>query len=110
MYRVVKSHQPESIQPLVVVRGEKLQFERRQTQWEGWLWCMKQNGEKGWVPESWVQLKDNFCIMKRGYDATELKVDPGETLQPLLIAAEWLLAVTFDGKQGWVPLDCVELE
>lgn len=109
MYRVVKSHKPASNKPLVVVRGEKLQFERKQTQWKGWLWCVKQNGEKGWVPESWVQLKDDLCIMMRNYDATELQVDPGEILKPLLIEAEWLLAATSDGKQGWVPLNSVEL-
>lgn len=109
MYKVVKSHKPASNKPLVVVREEKLQFERKQTQWKGWLWCVKQNGEKGWVPESWVHLKNNFCIMKRDYNATELKVDPSETLKPLLIEAEWLLAVASNGKQGWVPLDCVEV-
>jgi hypothetical protein len=100
VYKVIKYHTPASHKPLVLACGEKLQFERRQTQWKGWLWCEKQNCEKGWVPESWAQLKDNHCTMKRVYNATELKVDPGETLQPLLIEAEWLLAVASDGKQG----------
>jgi hypothetical protein len=92
----------------MVSRGERLRCERRETQWEGWLWCAAPDGRAGWVPEPWVELAGEAGVMTRDYDAAELTVAPGDVLEGVLTASSWLLAVTTSGQQGWVPLECVE--
>ena len=107
-YRVIRAHQPDSTNPLIVSKGDRLRCERRQTIWEGWLWCWKPDGPGGWVPEAWVEVEGDTCRMKRGYNAAELLVEPGDYLRPILTQSGWLLAVTRAGVTGWVPLGNVE--
>lgn len=107
-YRVIKPHEPESDDPLIVAAGERLRFERRPTKWKGWLWCTVANGPSGWVPESRVIIDSDFCVMVRDYDAKELAVKPGQTLTGILVDSGWLLAAAPGGVRGWVPLDCVQ--
>lgn len=109
IYRVIQAHKPEDVEPLVLKKGDVVRFERRQTQWEGWLWCTKQTGETGWVPESWVTIEYDNCVMQRDYSAFELTVQPGTTLEANLTESGWLLATTSTGTTGWIPLECVEL-
>jgi hypothetical protein len=107
-YRVVKPHAPESDEPLIVAAGERMRFERRTTQWAGWLWCTVPDGPSGWVPESWIEIEGDFCVMARDYDGTELTVAPDQILTGILIESEWLMADGPDGVRGWVPLGNVE--
>jgi hypothetical protein len=109
-YRVIKSHEPELCEPLVVAEGTRLHFERRPTKWEGWLWCTTAEGESGWVPEAWVELEGEHCIMLRAYDTTELSVNPGDAIRALLIESGWVFGATRTGTLGWVPLECLEAE
>jgi hypothetical protein len=104
----VKSHEPEAVRPLVVSEGQRLRFERRKTQWHGWLWCTTEAGEAGWVPDGWVTIQGGNCVMKRDYDASELTVKVGDTLDAELTESGWLLGGHEAGRRGWVPLDCVE--
>ncbi|HEX9934294.1 MAG TPA: SH3 domain-containing protein [bacterium] len=106
-YRVIKMHQPESCNPLSVPRGERLSFERRKTEWPGWLWCKTQNGRSAWVPEPWVSIEGSACVMERDYDSRELSVKPDDVLTGILALCGWLLAENGDGRRGWVPLDNV---
>jgi len=106
-YHVIKAHRPDSRTPLTARKGKRLRFERRQTKWEGWLWCETQGGKTGWVPESWVRIKGESCVMIRNYDARELTVDRGTTLIGLLTESGWLIAETSSGERGWVPLENV---
>ena len=109
VYRVTIAHESEFKKPLLLSRGERLRFERRTTQWEGWLWCVTQDGQSGWIPEAWVDVEGDTCVMNRDYDATELTVAVGEALKAILTESGWLLAVSASGQTGWVPLECVEL-
>ena len=109
IYRVVRAHEPDSADPLVLRKGEMVSFERRRTVWDGWLWCSKPTGESGWIPESWVEIQRNICVVERDYNATELAVRPSDMLDAILIESGWLLATSSTGTTGWVPLECVEL-
>jgi hypothetical protein len=106
-YRVIKRHQPEPGVSLVVRRGERLSFERRKTEWPGWLWCKTRKGRSAWVPEPWVSIEGSACVIKHDYDSRELSVEPGDVLTGTLSLCGWLLAETGDGRRGWVPLDDV---
>ncbi len=79
-FRVVNRHTSDITQPLVLSKGESISWERRPTQWTGWLWVEKENGCVGWVPEAWMKIDGTSAIMTRDYDATELTVNEGELL------------------------------
>lgn len=107
-FRVIKAHEPDETEPLTLFAGEQLQFERRPTEWEGWLWVRSKDGQMGWVPEAWVEAEGRFCVMTRDYDSTELAVEVGDYLHCLLIESDWLWGETPSGTVGWVPLESLE--
>lgn len=109
-YRVTQTHTPGNDQPLRAQCGERFSYERRPTSWAGWLWCWQPGGRAGWVPEAWVSIEGTECVFQRDYEARELRVEPGEVLQGLLVEAGWLQARRSSGETGWVPLECVVLE
>lgn len=109
LYRVVRAHEPDHANPLVLKKGERVPFERRRTVWDGWLWCSKPTGESGWIPESWVKIRGDICVVERDYNALELAVQSSEMLDAILTESGWLLATSLAGTTGWVPLECVEL-
>jgi uncharacterized protein YgiM (DUF1202 family) len=107
-YRVVKEHRPEGHDPLVVTKGERLRFERKPTQWKGWVWCTSRSGKSGWAPEPWLTVEGGFCVFARDYDATELSLNVGQEVRGDLSVSEWLWVRDEEGKTGWVPLECLE--
>ncbi|MCP4247550.1 MAG: hypothetical protein GY778_10920 [bacterium] len=109
VYRVVRAHELGHADPLVLKKGDRVPFERRQTEWDGWLWCSTPTGESGWIPEPWVKIQGDVCVVQRDYNALELAVQPGATLEAILTESGWLLAISSTGTTGWVPLECVEL-
>ncbi len=109
LYRVVRAHEPDPVDPLVLKKGEMVPFERRRTMWDAWLWCWKPTGESGWIPESWVTIQGDICEVERDYNASELAVQPSEMLDAILTESGWLLAISSTGTTGWLPLECVEL-
>jgi hypothetical protein len=106
-YRVIQPHKSDATDPLIVSKGDLLYYERRQTKWDGWLWCWVLDGKSGWVPESWMEIEGDIGRMIREYNATELTVNRGDYLRPILTESGWLLAVSAAGVTGWVPLECV---
>jgi len=107
-YHVIKAYESESPDPLKVRAGDRLRYERRQTQWPGWIWCTSETGKCGWVPEAWVEIEGDSCVMKRDYEAVELSVNTCDILEEILIESGWLLAKDANGNHGWVPHERVE--
>jgi uncharacterized protein YgiM (DUF1202 family) len=107
-YRVNQCYESSFDEPLVVCKGERLEFERRDSRWAGWIWCTSGSGKTGWVPESWVRIEGNSCVMKRDYSAVELTVREGEKLSTELIESGWIWVENSVGRSGWVPLDHLE--
>jgi hypothetical protein len=118
--RVKKAHRSGFTDPLIARQGDQLSFERRDTEWPGWIWCIAPSGKSGWVPESWVELGpesrvdlgpetreelgSGYCTLKRDYAATELSVEEGTTVTVELIESDWAWATTETGDSGWLPL------
>lgn len=40
-------------------------LQRRETDWPGWIWCTNDSGKSTWVPESWVQIDGDSCVLRR---------------------------------------------
>lgn len=106
--RAREPHVPDSGDVLSLKRGARLEFERRPTEWEGWIWCTSAEGISAWVPESWVTVEGRFCVMLKDYISRELGVDRGDEVTVELTESGWAWVRTPDGDEGWVPLECLE--
>ena len=102
-YRITEPHTSGPGDALVVSKGETLRFERMATEWVGWLWCITDGGRTGWVPEAWVEIEGDTCVMLREYDATELAVAIGDEVTGDLIESGWVHVRNDQGRTGWVP-------
>ncbi|HOD66518.1 MAG TPA: SH3 domain-containing protein [candidate division Zixibacteria bacterium] len=115
-FRVIKHHQAAGGPSRELESGERLQFERRPSEYEGWVWCTAEDGGGGWVPETWLTITQDpaggatagWCFLKRDYSPEELTVHPGDILEGRREESGWLWACTADGRKGWVPRDAVE--
>ena len=61
------------------------------------------------MPESYIELSENSCTMKRDYEATELEVRIGDNLTAIKKEADWYWCEHEDGRIGWVPCRNVEI-
>jgi hypothetical protein len=107
-FRVRKPHAPEPGDVLSVTRGARLEFERRPTEWEGWIWCTSPEGTSAWVPELWTAVEGGFCVMLKDYVSRELTLSEGEEVTGEFIENGWAWVCNSDGDEGWVPLECLE--
>jgi len=102
-YRVIEAYQPEFPDPWTARKGDRLSFERTETEWAGWIWCTSSSGKGAWVPENWVQIDGDSCVMRRDYNATELAVEVGEVLIVEFEESGWAWVRKENGEGGWVP-------
>ena len=108
-YRVSREHRPDDHEPLVFREGERLEYERRPTEWKGWIWCNSSSGRSGWAPESWLSLREeDACVALRDYDSTELNLGVGEVVLVAFFESGWAWAEDERGRNGWVPVACLE--
>lgn len=108
-YRVMRAYRSEFPEPLLVRKGDRLRFERRPTNWAGWLYCVTESGASGWVPENWtVAESETTCRMNRDYVARELNVDPGDTFESELEESGWAWGRSSHDELGWVPMENLE--
>ena len=105
-YRAVKSYESPYEDGVEFGKGERLRYERRESDWPGWLWCTSPAGSEAWVPESWVTLDGETCVLVRDYAARELSLKRGDVVRTRLEESGWVWAAC--GREGWVPLACLE--
>jgi hypothetical protein len=106
--RARQEHKPESGTPLEVKQGDELKFERRPTEYAGWIWCISPDGVSAWVPESWVKVRGEKCVMQRDYVSREAKLVQGDEVSAVTIESGWAWVRNAAGEEGWVPLGCLE--
>lgn len=106
--RVVKTYKSAYPVPWSLRRGERVSIRRKDTAWRGWVWCVKQNGEGRWVPESRIRRSSKGGVALRDYKATELSVAAGEKLAVIEEESGWLWCADRKGRRGWVPAENVE--
>ena len=109
-YKVIKSYKVAYSDPIIARSGERLRFERRESEWAGWIWCRAADGREGWVPESRVAVDVDECRLLRDYSAAELTAGAGEKLTVEEIESGWAWAVNDAGASGWFPLENLEAD
>ncbi len=113
---VVKAYASAYPNPLILRAGDTLDFdpddklnsERHKSHWPEWLWCTAKDGTKGWVPENYVRVEGNTCVLLRDYNATELTVSEGQELLVQFEESDWLWCRTARGLEGWVPKENIK--
>jgi hypothetical protein len=61
-------------------------------------------GKSAWVPQNWVEIEGDSCVMKRDYNSTELAADVGEVLTVEFEESGWAWVTKEGSESGWVPL------
>ncbi|MGD2252543.1 MAG: SH3 domain-containing protein [Anaerolineales bacterium] len=107
-YVAIGNHIPEATGVLHAIRGDELNYERRETIYEGWIWCTDRNGTQAWVPEAFVRIEGNRCYLIRDYVSQEMAIEVGDVLDVIEIESKWAWASNKEGEFGWVPMDCLE--
>ena len=101
--KVIKPHVAEYPNPLKLTRGQKVDLKEHSAEWPGWIYAKIEDGNAGWIHESYLDIKGAQGTVGRDYDATELTVNAGEILKILDRKSGWCLCQRDSGEIGWVP-------
>ncbi len=100
---VTNAHMPPSTAPVVFAKGDRVIIDKRDTEWPEFLWCINEEGEGAWIPESYLDRDDDVGILNTVYSSIELKADKGERLSIIKSASGWHWCRNSLGKLGWIP-------
>jgi len=104
---VIKNHKSEFHLPLIAEKGEIVEGQERETEWEGWLWCRNSSGVHGWVPKTHLESMSESGQFQflNDYTARELTVSKGQEVIALNEESGWVWARTTLGEEGWIPME-----
>ncbi len=107
--RVLRDYDAAFADPPRFAAGDTVRVERRESEWDGWLWIERGDGPGAYAPEDFLEHDGERGTLRRDYDPRELSVSAGERLHARELAAGWAWCRRDrDGAEGWVPLDYVE--
>jgi ribosomal protein S18 acetylase RimI-like enzyme len=75
----------------------------KESEWPGWVWCVNQADQGGWVPRRYLEVVGGQGRMLWDYEATELTVETGDALTVFKEESGWLWCANAQGERGWVP-------
>jgi hypothetical protein len=107
--RVIEEYKAAYPDPLKFSKGDILKIEKKESEWGDWIWCINKLGNGRWIPENYLEIREDYCEVLLDYEATELSVQVGDQLEIKKVESDWIWAINNEGKQGWVPLKCVEV-
>ncbi len=111
MVRVTRPYTSAYPEPLVLAKGASVSVTPRECEWPGWAWSRTEDDREGWIPQEYLeQSSGGKYILNCDYDATELTVAAGQSLEVIRQVAGWLWCRCDDGQQGWVPAENTEPE
>jgi hypothetical protein len=109
--RVVRPYARPYPDPITVRAGARVVPDfGRETDIEGWVWCIGGDGRGGWTPRAWLSQEDGVWRIDRDFNAIELTIAPGELLDVLEEESGFYRVARAGGETGWVPVDCVLAE
>jgi len=108
-YHAVTPWQVHYPDPIRGAAGDRLTLGRRDDEFPGWVWATAADGRAGWVPESRLRVEGDSGRLIRNYTAAELPLEPGDVVSGELVESGWLWATDASGREGWAPLDCLQL-
>ncbi|WP_162622769.1 SH3 domain-containing protein [Salinisphaera orenii] len=105
---VIEAYEQPYANPICVSAGESVtpDFDKF-TDIPGWVWCTGTDGRSGWTPLNWLTRSSDGWRIDRNFNAIELTIAPGELLHVALEESDFFWVKKQDGKEGWVPCECV---
>jgi hypothetical protein len=110
-YRVIRDYRSPYPEPIMFLKGEKVTVGEEYTEdpdWKDWVWCSGQGEKSAWVPKQYLDTEACSGVFKSDYNARELSVQVGETLDVYEIVNGFGMAQKQDGLRGWVPMRYLE--
>lgn len=108
--KVIADFNSEYSDPLIVREGDLLNIKEKSLEWPGWIYCINQHAQKGWVPESYINITGEFGVVLCPYNAAELNVRIGDQLMVAQEESGWCWCMNEGGEKGWVPAKNLEFE
>lgn len=105
--QTVKAYQASNPTPISVGAGAALSLGRRDSESPGWIWCVAPSGQGSWVPERWLEIRDEKGILRRDYNAAEFTLSVGDELTLHEYESGWYWAQNREQNWGWAPSACV---
>ena len=106
--RVARSCVSVHINDVRFCDGDSLVVGHRNQQYPEFVWCATENGDHGWVPETFIEMTGRAsAVARRDYDAAHLTASAGESLSARERVGAWLRCQNARGLEGWVPVQCV---
>ena len=100
---VRKNYSRHYLDPIRVRRGDIVIVRERASEWQGWKWCLHPDGREGWVPEKILKLRKDVAEILEDYDAAELSVASGESVEGEREESGWIWCRNRNGEAGWLP-------
>lgn len=105
MPRVRKAYEIVYPNAIKLRQGAEVHVLRRESkpEWRGWLWCEARDGQSGWISETHLDIRGDRATLKVDYDAREVSLLEGETVEILKEENGWSWVKKADASEGWVP-------
>lgn len=103
--QTVKPYQRSYENPVALRAGDAVTVEQhrsKETDVLGWLWVQGPDGREGWAPEAWLSGDGDRRIINRDFNAIELSVAAGETVELLVGESGFVWCRKPDGQEGWL--------
>ncbi|MEJ2277267.1 MAG: SH3 domain-containing protein [Candidatus Lokiarchaeota archaeon] len=107
--KVIEEYKTPYTEPLIFNEGETVEIGKKESEWEGWIWCTNKSCESRWIPKNYLEISGKKGKLNRNYEATELSVKKGEVLQIEDEEAQWFWVKNENGSRGWVPIKNVKI-
>lgn len=106
--KILKPHVDIPPNPIVAkkgARGSIIQYDPR-PEWKGWIQCSLDDGQTGWISDSYLEIQGSRITFKKDYNAIEIQVQAGEDVEILREDNGWAWIRRADGVEGWIPAQC----
>jgi hypothetical protein len=107
-YIVLKEYESPYPDPIHFQEGEIIEVGETyedDPDWVDWVWCCGEHHNDAWVPKQFIYFQNGQWVMKRNYNAMELILEIGESVNVLEIVNGFGMAEKSDGSRGWVPMN-----
>lgn len=108
--RVTRAHLPPEGEEIHVYPGDPLRIGEESGRYPGWLRCTTGAGRASWIPDAYVRRRGARGTALTEYCSRELPAAAGEIVTLRREIAGWAWARADDGREGWLPLDELEIE